>query len=401
MIQLITDKGKCCGCGTCKELCPKDAIEMKADSQGFIYPEIDATKCISCGKCVKFCPLQSNSSSCKYEKQVYATVTKNTDIKQSTSGGAFASMAKTILNNGGYVVGASFCKSKNIIEVKHVIINDVKDLVKILGSKYVQSNAAITFNGIKQLLSEQKEVLFSGTPCQVAALKHYLGRDYPNLITVDIICHGVPSAAFFRDYCIFVEKKCSIKIQKIIFRDKTQGWGLSGSIIGTRKGENVKLLMRQDMSSYYNFFLNSESYRESCYSCKFASSNRPSEITLGDYWGIEDTQPELLDKDGGKFDLQKGVSCLIINNKKGGDFFLKIKSGMECAPSTYEMISKNNHQLYTPSSCSSDRALMLKAYEKNGYAGVERYFIHKQGVIYFARLVKYRKKLINTIPNEI
>lgn len=400
MIQLISDKRNCCGCGICKELCPKNAIEMKADKQGFIYPEIDANKCISCGKCIKNCHLQGNLDDYGCEKQVYAVATKNTDIHQSTSGGAFASMAKTILSNGGYVVGASLCVSENIVEIKHIIIDDVKDLVKILGSKYVQSNAVVTFSGIQKLLSEQKEVLFSGTPCQVSALKHYLGKDYDNLITVDIICHGVPSAAIFQDYCRFVEKTCSIKIKTIVFRDKTNGWGLSGSIIGTRKGKNVKLLMRQDMSSYYNFFLNSEFYRESCYSCKFASGNRPSEITIGDYWGIENTQPELLVKNGGNFDPQKGISCLIVNNEKGKSFFLKIKGGMEIAQSTYEMISRNNHQLHTPSVCSGDRAAILKAYERKGYIGVEKYFIRKQGLKYFARLVKYRKKLSSIISDE-
>lgn len=385
--KIYADKSMCCGCGTCSVVCPTNAITMKEDEYGFIFPSIEENICIKCGKCVRACAFQ-NKEETNNVQRVYAACSNNTNIKLSTSGGVYASIATWFIKNGGHVFGAAFEKKQNRLVANHIEVQELDTLKKTLGSKYVQDQAADSFRRIKELLNERKDVLFAGTPCQVGGLKSYLNEEYNNLLTIDIICHGVPSIKMLQDYCAMIEKIGRFSIEDICFRDKTQGWNLAGRILGTRNGKKIHYNMRVSLSSYYYLFLCGTTYRESCYHCKYANRHRPGDISIGDYWGIEKIQPELLRENGGPFIKDDGISCLMINNRNGIQWFEKVKDGLIIRDATFDNISKYNGQLNYPSKENADRSRVMNIYKIYGYTGVERWFVKKQGIKFYLRLVK-------------
>lgn len=225
MIELFAEKKDCCGCGACMNICPKTAICMEKDGYGFVYPRIDIEKCVECGACKKVCAFQ-NEPTRRQPQRVYAIASKNNDlVKKSASGGLFATMAVHVLEQGGCVYGAVMLHEEHELHIRHVCCETKAELYRLQGSKYVQSSLGYIFKDIQQKLKKDVFVLFSGTPCQVDALKSYLRKDYPNLLTVDIICHGVPSEQFFNDYIHYTEKKIGGEISEFKFRDKSSGWG--------------------------------------------------------------------------------------------------------------------------------------------------------------------------------
>ena len=215
----ITDKTKCCGCGVCKQICPKGAIAMKVDEEGFLYPTVDNSKCIKCDLCVKTCPILNKPRTYKV-LETYAAKHKSNEIKlKSSSGGIFTALAETILKEGGVVFGAVFDKDWNII---HTYVDNVLDLDRIRRSKYVQSNTLETFKETKKFLDSGRQVLYTGTPCQIAGLRKFLGKDYNNLLTADIVCHAVPSPAVWQK---FLQENLDIsQIKAINFREKDISW---------------------------------------------------------------------------------------------------------------------------------------------------------------------------------
>lgn len=379
-------KEKCCGCSVCENACPVSAITMKYDESGANYPVIDHNKCIECGKCVRVCPMQNKIEHAE-PQNVYAAVTSNSDPFLSTSGGIFASLATSVLADGGYVVGASMNITKDgRVAIQHKVISDITELYSLLGSKYVQSNMGGVYKEIKSLLMSGQKVLFSGTPCQVNAVNNYLSKDYENFITVDIICHGVPGQKYFADYFEYISRKLRTVIKNIKFRDKRAGWDLQGSIVlGKSK---IKLPFKVNASSYYSHFLKMLNYRESCYQCPYANCRRPSDITIGDYWGIQKYDPEFLQNRGGPFDASHGISCVMINTNKGKRIFEEYKAGFEYRQTALEKIKIENGQLSAPSKLSSEREAIMRTYALSGYAGVEKYFRRKSGVRYYARIIK-------------
>ena len=381
-------KKDCCACTACINLCPKNAISMEKDEFGNLFPIIDKKKCTNCGLCEKTCAFKKTNYK-REDKNCYAAYTKKHDLLlKSSSGGIFSSLAEIFLNEGGYVCGCALNYNKDEIKVEHIIINDIKDLYKLQGSKYVQSNLLNVMKKIKELLNDNKKVLFSGTPCQVAGLKSFLRKDYDNLYTIDIICHGAPSTSVLRKYIKYIEKKNKIKVKELNFRNKEKGWGLSGYLIGYKLNtkKEKRIIFSNNESSYYYLFQKGFMYRENCYSCPYASDNRPGDITIGDYWGIEKEHPELLEKN------KKGISCLIVNNNKGeelldsyGDEIYKVKS-------SFEKIQRNNDQLQHPTIEPKDNKKLLELYKNNGYAAVEKEFVNIIG----------KKTLIkNKIKNRI
>lgn len=206
----ITDKEKCSGCEACVNICPKNCITMIEDKYGFRYPTVNQSQCSNCNLCESVCPIK------KFNKEVYACYAKNkNEYMSSSSGGAFAVIARKVLTNGGLVCGAAFDENFN---VKHMIISNLNDLYKLKGTKYVQSEIGSVYKDIKKYLDKRYQVLFSGTPCEVAGLKKYLKNEYSNLITVDLICHGVPSPKIWQDY--LNEVKGVNKIKNVSFRNK-------------------------------------------------------------------------------------------------------------------------------------------------------------------------------------
>ncbi len=281
-IVLFDDKQNCCGCGACSVVCPQNTIHMKEDPSGFRYPEIEYANCISCGACKRVCAFQKEGTLFE-PRSTYAAATRNTDIMKSASGGIFASFAKWFLEQGGVVYGAILESRNGTLVPLHIGIDRIEALEALQGSKYVQSDLADVFSAIKRQLHEGRYVLFSGTPCQVDALRSYLGnKAYESLLLIDIICHGVPSARMFQDYIRMLEKKCKGKIVNFTFRDKAYGWGIIGSYEFLRPdGSRMKrkLLLRE--SSYYSLFNDSHIYRENCYSCPYAGRLRAGDLTIG------------------------------------------------------------------------------------------------------------------------
>ena len=363
-------KINCCGCALCKEICPKNAIQMKSDQYGYVYPDIDNTKCIHCGLCSRKCSYK-NIEKRKYQSISYAGTNTNEEQKlKSTSAGIFSALATRTIELGGCVYGASmqFLKN-NSVEVKHIGIDSIEDLEKLQGSKYVQSDISCVLHNIKKQLINGKLVLFSGTPCQVAAIKEITGNP-SNLITVDLICHGVPSCKFLQDYLISFEKKQKDKLVDFKFRDKSQGWDLDGILIG--KKDNYKFSPID--SSYYRLFLDCEIFRENCYQCPFANDKRIGDITIGDYWGIQEYSPELLSENGGFIKAETGASCILENTEKGRDYLNNCGDLIRKQIVDIDKLKKRNTQLVHPAVYTKLRDRILRAYEKKGYDGVEKKF---------------------------
>lgn len=314
MINII-DKKNCCGCHACFSICPKNAIKMEEDEYGFEYPKIDEKLCINCGLCEKVCPVV-NTKENKYKIKAYACYNKNMEERlNSSSGGIFILIAKEIIKNNGVVFGAAFNPD---FSVSHTYATTEEDLKKFMTSKYVQSKIGNSYKIVKKFLDQNKLVLFTGTSCQIEGLKAYLKKDYKNLITQDIICHGVPSPKVWKKYLDYQENINKESIKSISFRNKDHGWSLYRMKISfdtrTYSKEHPKDMFMQ-------VFLKNVCLRDSCYSCSFKKMYRNSDITLADYWGINNVHPGF-NKDN------KGTSLLLLNSEKGLEIFKKIKHNL-------------------------------------------------------------------------
>lgn len=395
-IELVKNKENCCACNACLNICPKKAIEMKADKYGFMYPMINEKKCVSCGLCIKVCSFQKNGLPEYIPLETYAAVSKNTDVLKSASGGIFAGFARKILEEGGVVFGASLEQREGQLVPMHIAVDEESELIKLQGSKYVQSNIGNTYAEVKKQLEKGKKVLFSGTPCQVDGLRGFLKKGYDDLYLMDIICHGVPGAKFFQDYIELLEKKYENKIIDFKFRDKTQGWGLNAKIYFEKsREEKEEVLLPCYQSSYYQLFLESATYRENCYTCKYTSSHRVGDITIGDFWGIEEEHPELLEKNGGILNEKSGVSCLIVNTEKGRKLLMENKENILLVESKYENVEKHNEQLRSPSRRNPKREHVLELYKNKGMGALDQEF---EEMLYKKEKLK---KLTRIIPDNL
>jgi len=343
MIQLAK-KEQCTGCSACYSICPVHCISMREDSEGFLYPAIDEGKCSKCGECEKICPVICRGNERK-PLHVYAAKNPNEEIRrQSSSGGIFTLIAEAIIQKGGVVFGARFNEKW---EVTHDYTETIEGLAAFRGSKYVQSNIGDTYAAAEKFLKAGKEVLFSGTPCQIAGLKAFLQKDYDNLLTVDLVCHGVPSPLVWKRYLdefigeIVPPPTPKNNIVNIAFRDKVNGWNTLTFVIylimetkditnikfcDKRYGWNKRTLVLEssmpdaktkkvsfietaDKNPYMKGFLQNLYLRPSCYECPCRSFKSGSDITIADYWGIQNYYPE--------FDDNKGVSLVMVNSEKG------------------------------------------------------------------------------------
>lgn len=310
-------KKQCMGCGVCSQLCPAKCIAMRVDSEGFLYPSVDKSKCVDCNLCVKKCPILSdtvifsNSNETKY----YAAIIKDQEeLKLSSSGGVFSTLADHILHEGGYVCG---CVYNDRMEAVHVVSKDQNTIRRMYGSKYVQSNILECYSVINEILLRGEKVLFTGTACQVAALKAFLGKEYEGLYTVDILCHGVPSPGLFRLFVEHLSKKEESQVLDIRFRDKEKnGWGSEHRTSVTYANGKKKWPF---MPAYFSAFFYGLDLRESCYCCKYAGTKRVSDLTIGDYWGS-------WKKYGKRF--REGISVVSVNSKRGELLFNSISRSL-------------------------------------------------------------------------
>lgn len=299
----------CCGCAACMDVCPVGAIQMKQGKDGFSYPETDHDRCTDCSLCDKICPLKQEHD-VKVENQYYALQATDPRIREtSTSGGAFRLLAEKILARGGAVVGASMEQ----LSVKHIVVEQPEDLKKLSGSKYVQSNTEGIYKRVKQMLDSEREVLFSGTPCQVDALIKYLGREYRNLYLVDLICYGVASPAIWKRYVKYLEKKYKCKLTGFSFRDKREHD--DGHTIAAEFADGERTWSMYTDKFCLSYFRNL-TIRKQCSECPYCTDQRKSDLTIGDLWGVEKSYPQI--NDG------MGTSLVIVHSDQGRELFREI-----------------------------------------------------------------------------
>ena len=370
---LFENKKDCCGCGACKNVCPRDAIFMVADADGFVYPVIDKHQCIDCGACRNVCgyqniPERSKPSAC------YAVAARDAALlKQSASGGIFAVMAKKILEDAGVVYGVAMPMEEDGLTARHIRVETVQQLTALQGSKYVQSDIGMTYRQAKQDLQEGRQVLFSGTPCQIAGLVSFLGKKCENLLTMEVICHGVPGNQMFRDYLRTLELQKKRSVTAFSFRTKKKGQGMNTCVdyLGA-DGTHTAETRNGHMYSYMHYFLKSYIYRSNCYSCPFATAERIADITIGDYWGFHEEHPSLsMDVD---LSNAKGVSCMLLNSDTGIRHFEECRVNLTVLETTFEKIAKHNEQLRNPCKKTQERDVILGLYREQGYDAVERHF---------------------------
>lgn len=365
----IKEKKDCCGCEACVQRCPKSCITMHEDDEGFFYPRIDKNICIDCGLCEKVCPVINQAEERK-PLAVYAAKHKDEQIRMlSSSGGAFTAIAESVIDEGGVVFGAKF---NQCWEVVHSYTETKGGLGVFRGSKYVQSRIGESYRNAEDFLKAGRKVLFSGTPCQIAGLKHFLRKEYDNLLTVDFICHGVPSPGIWQEYLKEeIVRQCGEKktvlyrriheknalIEGISFRDKRLGWkkysfALAFSTTNGCGAKNTVLLSEPlDKNIFLRGFLADLYLRPSCHACPSKSLKSGSDITIGDFWGIQHVMPEI--------DDDKGVSVVMVNSYVGDNFLKKLN--LDLWLSDYVIVLGFNHSLEKSALMSKKRNSFFRA----------------------------------------
>lgn len=362
----ILDKHRCCGCEACVQACPKHCIAFEGDSEGFSYPVVDKEKCIECGQCEKVCPVICSLEPKKPFKVFAAQNTDEAELLSSSSGGLFIVLAKKTLSAGGVVFGARFDDHWNVI---HSYAETIDEVQAFMGSKYVQSRIGATYIQARDFLKSGRKVLFSGTPCQIAGLKHFLRKDYDNLLTVDVICHGVPSPMVWQRYLSELRQNArkgentvssspnhsisegdafyvnsGVSIESISFRDKRSGWKkfsfaltlAEASAEGKKNSVSLSHIFNED--AYMKLFLSNLILRPSCYQCPAKAGKSKSDITIADFWGIERSHPEL--------DDSRGVGLLMVNTNKGQSAFSSLNIRQQEV--TYEVAMASNSSYERP-----------------------------------------------------
>lgn len=314
----IKDKKKCCGCTACYNACPVNAISMEPDFEGFLYPSVDKEKCIDCGLCERVCPIINFSEPDNgYLKSFVLRTKDKDDLLGSTSGGFTTPLIDYVISHDGIVCCASYNAN---FKVEHIIVSSQKDVAEnkkyMRGSKYVQSDLGESYKAIKTCLQDNKLVCFIGTTCQVTGLKQYLGKEYENLITVDLVCHGTPSPLLFEKYVKYQEDKHKSKIEDIVFRNKTYGYHSGTMRIKFANGDDYFGSARVDYM-LKSFFTEIAS-RPSCYECRFKTKKRVSDFTIYDAWRADQIVKSIKDDD-------KGYTNVIVHSQKGLDILETLK----------------------------------------------------------------------------
>lgn len=357
--EICYDKNKCTGCSLCVNICPHTAIKMKADRFGFIYPNIDSKKCIDCKLCQRRCPMNMPPLE-KFSVSKAAIFIENNKeyLMAASSGGAFGVLARYILQQKGTVYG---CYMSPKYEVKHIGIKSLDDLKLLHGSKYVQSNINYSYRECKKDLENGNFVLFTGCPCQIAGLKNYLGKDYDKLLTIDLICHGVPNQKIFKSYINDLNHNNKKESKTFRFRYK----GTSSSIY---EGYHSK-------DYFMSYFLWGKINRPSCYKCRFAGGKRQGDFTIGDFW----------DNDILKFNIntKDGASLIIFNSSKSLDYIpLYKENGLFNFISEEQIMCRGGGQLQHPTQKDIRTSIIYWLYRLFGIQAVKLLFYINQKISY-------------------
>lgn len=370
MIDLVKDSYSCCGCGACMNVCPKGAIEMREDSAGFKFPHIDTSKCIECGLCLKVCKFENPELA--YPRAAYICQLKDENtLLLSTSGGAFRAMAEKIIERGGVVFGCAYTENEGGLVPTTIAVDNIEELPKLSGSKYVQSEMGFAYKKAKGFLDNGRLVLFSGTPCHISGLYSYLGKSYDNLYTTDLICHGVPNLKMFQSELSRIEKRYKSKVKSFCFRDKSIVGGTWSTFMCSFKLGNGKSYCKSyENIAYFDLFLKGgDITRDSCSKCPYARQERVSDITIGDAWGAEIAHPDFEKSRGGDFNFKNGLSLVSVNTDKGEKLFSELCS-LKDKLVDYSGMVKFNPQLGFPMRESPNRAKYMRAFEKSGISGL-------------------------------
>ena len=363
-MPILADKNQCTGCTACANICPKSCIEMKEDDEGFAQPVIDNSKCISCLACERVCPILSNRTPKDEETKAYAALSKNDETRlESSSGGIFSELAKLILQSNGIVYGAKYDDDFKVI---HTGIEDIESLKELRGAKYSQSDLSTIFQIIKTQLNNGRQVLFSGTPCQIGGLKAFLKKDYDNLYCIDFVCHGVPSPLVWKKY---IEYRSQVDADNqvpeyINLRNKESGWSHYSYQVEFAYSKSNHYLCQNDKDLYMSLFVNNYILRRSCSNCYYKGYSRESDITLGDFWGIWDILPSM--------DDNKGTSVVFTHSNKGEKLLNSAAIHLQSNPVTLDQATMMNPSLLKSSLPKENRERVLQEIGQNGFHTKEK-----------------------------
>lgn len=361
----------CTGCGACANICPKDCIELVEQKEGFKYPKINQEHCINCGQCIKVCPI-NKSENHSDELVAYGAYTKDAQVrKESSSGGLFSAIALEILNNKGVVFGAAISDDNTVCHSK---VEKEEDLYKLRGSKYVQSNINYIYRELKKEADSGKEVLFMGTPCQVAGARAFLNHAYDNVLFGEFICHGVPSESLWKKYLEFIKKRYRDNIKEIYFRNKKYGWKQQCMTIHFSSGK--KYVKRSYYDLWYRVFQENICLRKSCHGCKFRIEQSMADFCLGDFWGCSVVAPEM--------DGEEGTSLVIVKTQKGQDILRRVSDRIILNEVDFKECALYNKALIQPEKAHPLRKDFLEEQNKLEF----KQLVEKYCPISFSQIVK-------------
>ncbi len=365
----------CTGCCVCETVCPTGAIKMKEHPKGYMIPEIDVKRCISCGKCERYCNTVLNFK--KIKKTAYVAYAKDKMIRDSSaSGGMFQILARYTILKGGIVFGAGILYENNHIEIRHLSAETEEELYPLLNSKYVESNCSGIYTKVLKELKKGRMVLYSGTSCQIEGLKRYLqGKEYSNLYTIDLICHGVPGRYLYHNYISYLEEKYKSKITGFSFRNKKLD-DLFTERIQFIDGEKA---VQWKKSPYYRMFFEEQSYRDCCYQCQYSSVHKPSDITLGDYFEVNQDYPELF-KQGEILEKVGNPSSVIIHTAQGVKLIDECREHIRVHEVDVDRVQLSHRQLCIPSVYTHQRERLFKLYKEGGFKAIQQYYWWKDFV---------------------
>lgn len=391
----LCDESKCTLCKACVNICPKNAIELSLNQNGYEKLDINSDLCINCGLCSKVCALRDEVNTNSPIACFAAQATDNEKLKLSASGGVFQVLARYVLEKGGVCYGSEGKLENGKYTAAHTRIDSVDELYRILNTKYVPSNADGIYKEAKADLEDGKLVLFCSVPCQIQGFKAFLGREYENLLTADLICHGITSIDLFNNYLDELERRDNITITDFQFRDKSVSWGTNFCYSYYKNNHSSKRIkvrhLPREASSYITNFLKGNICRENCYSCSLSNGKRVGDFTLGDYWSIEAEYPEFITSTKPAISLRRGVSCILANTTKAMEYIRNISSQMILHEVTFEAIANHNSNLITSSRRGRERDKILELYREKGYCAVEERYREKVG----------KKKIVYNIKNVL